>query len=155
MKLRNLIRGAVAGLVGGMVFGMLMGMMGMLPMVAKLVGSNSTLVGLLVHLVNSALIGAAFSVVFGSKARTLSSGAILGLIYGVFWWILGGLIIMPLWLGMPAQLSVAGMKNAMPSLMGHMIYGIVTGLIYSKLTKRKLATVTAQGKFLLKNSLSC
>jgi len=155
MKPRNLIRGGLAGLVGGMVFGMLMGMMGMLPMVAKLVGASSAAAGMIVHLINSSLIGAAFAVVFGSKARTLSSGAILGLIYGVFWWILGGLIVMPLWLGMPVQLSVAGMKNAMPSLMGHMIYGIVTGLLYSKLAKRKPATVTAPDKFLLKNFGSC
>ncbi len=155
MRLRNLIQGGLAGVVGGMVFGMLMGMMGMLPMVAKLVGSNSTLVGLFVHLVNSSLIGAAFAVVFGGKVKAYSSGALWGIIYGVMWWVLGVLIIMPLWLGMPVQLSVAGMKMAMPSLMGHMIYGIVTGLVYYKLAKRKLAAVTAQGKFLLKNFGSC
>lgn len=144
MALRNLIRGAVAGMVGGMLFGMLMGMMGMLPMVAKLVGSDSAAVGALVHVFNSALIGAAFAVVFGRQASTLFGGVLWGGAYGVIWWVLGALIIMPVWLGMPVQLHLQGMKMGMPSLMGHLIYGITTGLIYNRLVVRKLVASVVQ-----------
>jgi hypothetical protein len=42
-----------------------MGVTGMLPMVAGLVGSGSTAVGFLVHMVISAAIGAGFGAVFG------------------------------------------------------------------------------------------
>ena len=38
---RRVVGGVVGGLAGGLVFGALMGMMGMLPMVAGLVGSDS------------------------------------------------------------------------------------------------------------------
>jgi uncharacterized membrane protein YagU involved in acid resistance len=129
---------------GGMLFGMLMGMMGMLPMIAKLVGSSSAVVGAIVHLVSSALIGAGFAFFFSRQANTLSGGVLWGGAYGVIWWVLGALIIMPIWLGMPAQLHLQGMKMAMPSLMGHMIYGITTGLIYSRLVVRKLVAATVQ-----------
>jgi hypothetical protein len=42
--------GVLAGVAGGIVFGMLMAMMGMLPMIAQLVGSDSAVVGGIVHL---------------------------------------------------------------------------------------------------------
>lgn len=144
MKIRNLMRGAVAGMGGGMLFGMLMGMMGMLPMVAQLVGSDSAVVGAILHLVNSALIGTSFAVVFGRQVNTLFGGVLWGGAYGIIWWVLGALIIMPVWLGMPVQLHLQGMKMAMPSLMGHLVYGIATGIIYNRLAVRKLATVTIQ-----------
>ncbi len=47
--LPNIISGIVGGLVGGVAFGLMMAMMGMLSMIAGLVGSNSSLVGFLVH----------------------------------------------------------------------------------------------------------
>jgi uncharacterized membrane protein YagU involved in acid resistance len=121
-----------------MLFGMLIGMMGMLPMVAKLVGSDSAIVGAIVHLLNSALIGAAFAVVFGRQVNTRFGGVLWGGAYGVIWWVLGALIIMPVWLGMPVQLHLQGMKMAMPSLMGHLIYGLATGFIYSRLAIRRV-----------------
>ncbi|MEW5701834.1 MAG: hypothetical protein AB1792_06355 [Candidatus Zixiibacteriota bacterium] len=139
MKTRNPILGALAGMAGGVAFGMLMGMMGMLPMVAQLVGSHSSVIGFLVHMINSALIGGAFGTLLGSKVRTPAQGAGWGAGYGVIWWFLGTLLIMPIWLGMPAQLHVEGMKNAMPSLMGHVIYGIITGITFDRLSHRSVS----------------
>jgi hypothetical protein len=51
--------------VGGLVFGAMMAMMGMLPMVASVVGSKSALIGFLYHMFNSAIIGALFGLIFG------------------------------------------------------------------------------------------
>ncbi len=113
--------GAVAGIGGGLVFGMLMAMMGTLPMVAMLVGSSSAVVGALVHLLISAGLGALFAV----AVPALGAGALLaaGAGYGVLWWVLGPLLIMPAWLGMPL-LTVD--STAVTSLMGHVLYGLVT-----------------------------
>ena len=61
--MRKVRAGAIAGIVGGMVFGMMMGMMGMLPVIAGMVGSTSAVVGFGVHLVISAMIGAGFGIV--------------------------------------------------------------------------------------------
>jgi predicted lipid-binding transport protein (Tim44 family) len=57
--------GIVGGIVGGLVFGAMMAMMGMLPMVASVVGSKSALIGFLYHMFNSAIIGALFGLIFG------------------------------------------------------------------------------------------
>lgn len=122
----RLVRGAVAGLVGGMVFGMMMQMMGMITTIAMLVGSHSVPVGWLVHLVVSAGLGAGFGLVVGTRVGTWPAGLGLGVAYGMVWWVLGGLIAMPLALGMPVMhLDVM----AWESLMGHMIYGAVLGLV--------------------------
>ena len=47
--------GIVGGIAGGLVFGLMMAMMGMLPMVASVIGSESALVGFLYHMFNRAL----------------------------------------------------------------------------------------------------
>src|SRR5215217_6301729 len=44
---QRIIGGVVGGIAGGLIFGVLMAMMGMLPMVAMVVGSESAIVGLL------------------------------------------------------------------------------------------------------------
>lgn len=118
------VHGALAGVAGGVVFGILMAMMGMLPMVAGLVGSESAVVGGLVHLVISAGIG----VLFGLVAPVAGIGVLLGAgaLYGALWWVLGPLVIMPAWLGMPL-FTVNQM--ALMSLLGHVIYGLVAGAV--------------------------
>lgn len=123
--------GALAGLAGGVVFGAMMHTMGMIGMVAELVGSTSVAVGWGVHLVNSAIIGA----IFGAAAPPVGSWASAfgaGIVYGVVWWVLGALLIMPLWLGMPP--FVIG-EMQWWSLVGHLMYGLVTGVAFYALTR--------------------
>ena len=128
--------GAIAGLVGGVVFGVMMGLMGMLPMIAGLVGSDNGGVGFIVHLVISAIIGGGFGLVLGSLATTLGQGALWGLIYGFVWWILGPLLIMPTMMGMGPQFGMALTPPMMMSLVGHLIYGVLTGLAYPLIARR-------------------
>ena len=125
MSARSIGLGALAGLAGGIVFGVLMHAMGMLGMVAGLIGADSVAVGWGVHLVNSAIIGAVFGALAGGRLRSWGTAAGAGLVYGAVWWVLGGLIIMPLWLGMPA---FAIGEPQLWSLVGHLMYGLVTGL---------------------------
>ncbi len=132
----KLIGGAVSGLIGGVVFGMMMGMMGMLPMVAMLIKSESGVVGFLVHMVISAIIGAGFGLVFGGRALDFKSGALWGAVYGVIWWILGPLLIMPVMMGMGPQFGMALTMPMMLSLMGHLIFGVVAGLAYPVVVRR-------------------
>lgn len=125
------VNGAVAGIGGGLVFGMLMAVMGMLPMVAMLVGSSSAVVGALVHLVISAGLGVLFAV----AVPALGTGALVvaGAVYGVLWWVLGPLLIMPAWLGMPLFTVDS---TALASLMGHVIYGMVAAGVLLLLRRR-------------------
>ncbi|MFW6092035.1 MAG: hypothetical protein ACODAF_09125 [Actinomycetota bacterium] len=127
--------GVVGGLVGGVVFGLLMTMMDMMPMVADLIGSEAVAVGWLVHLVNSALFGAIFAVLFGRWAQALGPAIGIGLGYGALWWVLGALLIMPAWLGMSDMIFQVGQDQWL-SLMGHLIYGLLLGVVYAPLVRR-------------------
>jgi len=139
--MRNEIaNGIVAGLIGGIIFGIMMqmmtaptpegGQMPMMAMVAKVVRSDSVAIGWLYHLFNSAVIGGIFGWLLGTRSHTFGAGLGWGAVYGFAWWIIGGLILMPLLLGMPpfAPLQMAPMRPvAMGSLAGHLIYGVVLG----------------------------
>jgi len=128
--------GIVGGLIAGLVFGVMMQMMPtpegmpMMAMVAKVVRSESIAIGWLYHLFNSAVIGAVFGWLPGNRVHGYGAGLGWGALYGGAWWILGALILMPMFLGMPAfaPLTMEMMRPvAMGSLIGHLIYGIILG----------------------------
>jgi hypothetical protein len=125
------ISGVVGGLAGGIVFGIVMGVGGMLPMVAGLVGGGTAVVGFGVHMVISAILGALFGVALGAQAQTYSSGALWGLGYGLVWWVLGPLVLMPLMMGMGVRFGAALTPPMLMSLGGHLLFGVVTGLVYA------------------------
>ncbi|WP_344682776.1 hypothetical protein [Saccharopolyspora taberi] len=125
------LHGAVAGIGGGIAFGVVMAMAGMLPMVAMLVGSDSDGVGVVVHLAISAVLGAGLGLVapFTRFLPLLGAGAV----WGVIWWVLGGLLLMPAGLGMPVfQMG----QTALTSLVGHLLYGIVAAAVLYGLRRR-------------------
>ncbi len=138
----KLSAGILSGLVAGVVFGTMMQMMTaptpegqqvpMMAMVAKVVRSDSVAVGWLYHLFNSAVIGAIFAWILGGRAQNYTAGIGWGALYGFAWWILGALILMPVLLGMPpfAPLMMAPMHPvAMGSLIGHILYGLIVGVV--------------------------
>lgn len=127
--------GAVAGLAGGVVFGMLMAMMGMLPMVAMLVRQESAIIGFLVHLVISAFIGGVYGIVAARLPAGWVTAVVAGMVNGVVWWVLGALILMPLGLGMAQMVFQIGADQWI-SLMGHLIYGVITALVFVPLSRR-------------------
>jgi uncharacterized membrane protein YagU involved in acid resistance len=127
--------GAIAGLGGGLVFGLMIGMMGMLPMVGMLVGQQNAIVGFVVHMIISAFIGATFGAIAARLPAGWTPAVIGGAIYGIAWWILGALILMPLLLGMSQMVLVIGGPQWM-SLIGHIIYGLITGALFVPLNQR-------------------
>ena len=138
MNPRNILHGVTSGLAGGVVFGAMMGAMGMLPMIGKMVGYPTAVAGLVVHLINSAIIGAGFAVVFGRSVNGIGSGVSQGLAYGGFWWFLGPLTLMPLFMGMGLGVNwnAAAAVTMLPSLMGHLVYGAILGASYAWLRER-------------------
>jgi uncharacterized membrane protein YagU involved in acid resistance len=117
----------LGGIAGGIVFGIMMAMMGMLPTLAMMVGSESPVVGFLIHMMISIMFGLGLTVLFGTRLLTgYVRGALVGLAYGAIWWVLGPLVIMPMMLGGALFVVNAG---ALLSLMGHMIYGVILGLV--------------------------
>ena len=144
----NVGAGVVGGLIAGVVFGMMMQMMTaptpdgkempMMQMVAMVVGSQSMLVGWLYHLFNSAIIGAIFGWALGNRAGSYWAGLGWGAAYGIFWWLLGAQILMPIFLGMPpfASIMMPPMRMvAIGSLVGHLIFGLVLGAAFVCLSR--------------------
>jgi len=133
---KSISSGVIGGLVGGVVFGMMMNMMGMMPMIGKMVGMESAGAGWVIHLLISAGTGALFAHFFGNMVSSYLSGAGYGLLYGVIWWVLGALILMPVILGMGVQFANAGGEMAMGSLKGHLLFGLILGLVVAHMTKK-------------------
>ena len=133
MNAKNLTFGAAGGLLGGLVFGAMMATMGMLPMIGKMVGHPSALTGFLVHMVNSALIGAAFAALLGRLTFRTVGGLGYGLAYGTGWWLLGPLTLMPLFMGMGfgVNWTLAAATKMLPSLVGHLMFGAILGVSYA------------------------
>ena len=138
MNTKRIIHGIIGGLAGGLVFGMMMGMMGMLTMIGKMVGHPSAVVGFLVHMVNSAVIGVMFSLVFGRLVTQSKAGVGYGMAYGVVWWLLGPLTLMPLMMGMGlgANWNMGAISAMLPSLVGHLMYGTILGVADAMLERR-------------------
>ncbi|QNE14479.1 hypothetical protein [Pseudarthrobacter sp. NBSH8] len=132
---RRVLAGVAGGIAGGIVFGMLMAVMGMLPVIASMVGSTSAVIGFGVHLMISVMIGLGLTVLFGNRFLTgYGRGALVGLGYGAIWWVLGPLMIMPAMMGMPL---FAIDLTALMSLMGHMIYGVILGVVAVRVLKSR------------------
>jgi hypothetical protein len=138
-----------AGLIAGIAFGFMMqmmiaptpdgGRMPMLAMVGQIVGSATLAAGWAYHLFNSAVIGAIFGWIIGSRAYDYPRGFGWGAAYGFAWWVLGSLVLMPLFLGMPpfAPLMTPPMRMvAMGSLVGHLMYGLILGGAFVALRHR-------------------
>ncbi len=128
--------GAAAGLVGGLLFSIVMIATGALPTVAGLVGGSSPALGFAVHLVISALVGMIFGLLFRYEAPNLGSGVAWGLLYGLVWWFIGPLTLMPILLGGSLTWSTQAAAAALPSLIGHLAYGGATAFVFLMLERR-------------------
>ena len=133
MNLTSIKYGVYGGLVGGVVFGVMMGMMGMLPMIGSMAGIPTAWAGFLMHMMISAMIGATFAVLV--EWMSWPSGISTGLGYGALWWILGPLTLMPLLMGMGvgANWNAGAVAQAMPSLVGHLVFGGILGWTHARL----------------------
>ena len=68
---------------------------------------------------------------------TWGNAVLGGLIYGVIWWVLGALVLMPALLGMSENIFVIGQMQWM-SLLGHIIFGVVLALSFTWLYRRSM-----------------
>lgn len=109
---------------------------GFLPTVAQLVGGTSSFTGLVVHLIISILIGASYGVLFQRQSYDTGSALGWGVSYGVLWWVLGPLTLLPILLGAPPQWNIDRAMATVPSLIGHILYGVGLALIFFALEAR-------------------
>ena len=139
---RALVVGGLAGIVGGVAFGKWMSRTGFFPLVAGLVGSDSAAVGMTLHFVFAVVIGMTLGALFQRDLRGFGSGMGWGLGYGILWWFVGPLTVMPLWLGRPLDWSWARGAELFGSLVGHVVYGLLAGLLYAAVDRLWVALLS-------------
>lgn len=134
--LRSLSWGALAGLIGGLVSLPVMIATGVLPKVAGVDSSFVGLRGLAIHLLVSSLIGMTYGLLFRTEAASAGNGIAWGWLFGLIWWYLGPMTLLPLLLTGVCDWSTDAASALLPSLLGHLIYGAVTALIFFLLDRR-------------------
>lgn len=130
VTLRSLEWGAFASILGGLLFSIIMAATGVLPQVAALIGETSPWAGFAVHLVISILIGMSYGLLFEHESPDAGSSMAWGMLYGLAWWFLGPLTLLPILLGHPVIWTMQAADVLLPSLLGHVIYGAATGLVF-------------------------
>lgn len=105
MTRNRVLAGLIAGVTGGMVAGLL----------------ATPPQGWLFHLVVSAVLGLLFGLGFGARVRTAGTGLLWGQAYGVLWWVLGSLTLLPLVDGRGLRWSVAAIHAGSSQLLGRLL----------------------------------
>ena len=80
-----------------------------------------------------------YGVFFRREAPDWQSSLGWGLLYGLVWWYLGPLTLLRIFLGEPCLWTTADANAALPWLIGHLLYGAVTALVYFRLERRHVA----------------
>src|SRR5260370_3078807 len=129
--LRALTIGVLAGLVGGWAFSIWFAQNNAFVLIAGIFNSDSSAFGMLLHYLISAVIGASFCLLFQRDVRGPGSSIGFGLAYGLFWWLLGPLTLLPLLLHQHVDWSYLHRSALFGSLIGHAVYCILLGLLYA------------------------
>jgi hypothetical protein len=142
----RIVAGAVAGLVAAIAAAAVLSIeaipspagktMRIISLMAQSVRSDSTMVAWLALLVAGMVIGALFGGVFATRAVDLGSASALAVIYGLVWWVVGWLVLMPLARGMPALAAVtmpspSRLQIVMAGLLAHLAFGAVLGGMFA------------------------
>ena len=125
---RDLAAGGVAGLVGGLVFWWALAAQGMTSAVPGLFGLQLSGLGVVLHLLVSIPVGASFGAILRYQPEAYAATTSCGLLLGLVWWIAGPMTLGPLLEGNGPTWSIVEAQGAFPSLIGHLLYGGLTGL---------------------------
>lgn len=130
--------GVVGGIAGGIAMGALMLVMNdaviavAIPSLYSLAPPPNIPVGMAVHVFHGAVLGLVFAGV-ASALESDSKGKIIGLgiAWGVVIWIALAALLMPVWLSAVGSPASPPFPNfAPPSLLWHVVYGLVLGGVY-------------------------
>ena len=134
----------VGGIVGAAVMGALIVLMNeaviavAIPSLYTLAPPQNPAAGLFVHVSHGAVLGVVFAGIAGAVGAD-STGKLLGLgaIWGVATWVVLAALVMPVWLGAVGSPASPPLPNfAPPSLLWHVVYGVVLGGVYAGLADR-------------------
>jgi hypothetical protein len=127
--------GVVSGGVGALVMGALILAMNApvlavaIPSLYALAPPPTVPVGLAVHVLHGAILGVGFAWVAGALSVDSTRGLVgLGVAWGVVAWVVLAALLMPVWLSAVGSPAAPPFPNfAPPSLLWHVVYGLVLG----------------------------
>ena len=134
--------GVIGGLGGGLVFGVMMTMM--MPNIIEMAipgmyGLDGGVAGWTIHMAHSAVLGVVFAAVATAVPQytdTTAKSLAAGVVYGIVLWAVLATVVMPAWVGalLPMNPPVPDV-NPM-SLVGHVVYGGLLGVLYALFSNR-------------------
>jgi len=133
---RTLRWGALAGLVGGIVSSPILFASGMISSVVGVDIHLSGFHGFLIHLTVSGVIGMSYGLLFRHEASNLGLGVMWGWLFGLIWWYLGAMTLLPLLLTGECDWRVSAASALLPSLTGHLLFGATTAFVFLLLERR-------------------
>ncbi len=128
---RAVVAGGLAGTLGGLIFGRWMSEGDFFPLLAGFGELHSRTTTLTLHFGVALLIGATFGMLFQRDVRGYGSSMGWGLGYGIFWWFLGQLTLLPVVARMPLDWSAEHGSELFGALVGHILYGLILGVTYA------------------------
>lgn len=140
---RKIAAGAAGGLIAGVALDIVMRLMpardggSMIAFGAHTVHASSALAGWLAYLVYGVVIGAVFGWLLHTQRLDDLSSMVWGGLYGVGWGIVASLVLIPALRGAwPFSIAAVdqGREIALPLLIGHVVYGVILGLAWSRIT---------------------
>ena len=133
---RAIVAGGLAGTIGGLIFSSWVASGDYFPLLAgygELHFARATIVVL--HFGVALLIGVTFGMLFQRDVRGYGSCMGWGLAYGIFWWFLGQLTILPLVAHRSVDWSADRGATIFGSLVGHILYGLILGVAYATIDR--------------------
>ena len=124
---RDLIAGSLAGLVAGLVFWWALDAQHMTSTVSGLLGFSLSTPSVGLHLIGAVLLGAVFGAIVRYQPRGYAASISSGTLYGLLWWIVGPITFGALLDSQGPNWSLLEASNVFPSLIGHLLYGGLTG----------------------------
>lgn len=136
LRKNGLIPGALAGLVGGLVLGAAMSQLGEPPAFAILVMADLAVISFIVYMIVAAMMGAGLGLLVWHQRPGAGETLFWGLTYGILWWVLGPLTLLPLFAGEALAWDIHLAQENFPALLGHLLYGAATGLALAAIRRK-------------------
>jgi hypothetical protein len=128
---RAIVVGGFSGVLGGWLFGQWMSLGDYFPLIVGLGDGYSHDKNMVLNFIVALIIGATFGLLFQRDVIGYGSCMGWGLGYGMFWWFLGPLTLMPLLSHNPLDWSADHGAEVFGSLVGNALYGLILGILYA------------------------
>ena len=125
-----LVRGALAGLIGAALLGVMLNAQDQLLVLAATVDNGSHAVAWLTTLLIGLLAGILFALLYPRPTDGAGAGLVRGMVYGFFWWVVGGLTVVPLIGGSGLTWPLAEVRDVFVTLPAYLLFGAGVALIY-------------------------